>query len=223
MSMILNPYRYARESGETTFGNASREFDGVNDFVEFPITEDATAFTASMWVYLDTLSGRESFFYRTNGVRTNYSQQLGVTPYGNFFARLYDGGGKEVAGSTSVSTGTWYHIAMTAANSGNLRLYVDGSEEGTAASVSTMWTGGDRYWVGHDSNAAAWHDGLISGFQIYHSELSSGDIATLASYGDVSGAVLYAFGNDDDVLDYSGNGNDGTNNGSTYSTDGPLD
>lgn len=27
----------------------------------------------------------------------------------------------------------------------------------------------------------------------------------------------------DDVLDYSGNGNHGTNNGSTYSTDGPFD
>jgi hypothetical protein len=38
-----------------------------------------------------------------------------------------------------------------------------------------------------------------------------------------SGLIGWWILDDDDVLDYSGEGNDGVDTGTTFSTDGPLD
>lgn len=68
---------------------------------------------------------------------------MDVSGFVGNLARIYINGGgasNEARGTTSLTTGTWYHIAGTydhAASGGTLKMYVNGALEGTSTSAGT--------------------------------------------------------------------------------------
>jgi hypothetical protein len=182
--------RTGTTSGGTTWVagkvNNGLSFNGTNAYLSIPDGFDPTAFSVALWVK-PAVTSAQSILVRTDasGSTASWSHQLSINSSGKFEAYMWDGAAKTVTGTTTVSANTWYHIALTAANNGQMKLYVNGQAEGTAASISSMWTGGDRYWIGSNSGGGkGWFNGSADDAKLYDYALTSTDISNLYnSYG----------------------------------------
>ncbi len=159
------------------------EFDGTDDFVNLPYTSDPTVYTISAWVQ-PAQTSPASIVVRTSdaGPTTHWSHQLRIQSSGVFEHYAWDGSERTVLGTTVIKAGTWYSVVLVATNNGDVRLYVNGQEEGTATTVGTLWADGDRFLVGSNSgHAMGWFEGLVDDLRIYDNVLSAAEIAKLAS------------------------------------------
>ena len=162
-------------------GAESRDFDGTDDHIDIDISADPTEYTHLVWIRPDDVN-RRHILGRTDssGPTVSLSHDLRITPSGKAEHWLFDGGFPDVIGTTTLSTGTWYQIIGTAKNSGNAKLYVNATSEGTPAAVGTMWTGGDRLDLGEATLDSYSHfDGHIDEVWIIYTELDSDGITTL--------------------------------------------
>ncbi|MCJ8014443.1 LamG domain-containing protein [Paenibacillus sp. KQZ6P-2] len=154
-------------------GNAL-SFNGTNSFVDIPDALNPTAYTVSLWVKPEAATA-QNIWVRTDssGASRSFSHQLRINSSGKFEAYMYDGALKTVTGTTTVQAGTWYHIALSAKNNGQMKLYVNGQSEGTPASINKMWTGGTRYWLASNSGGGfGWFKGLADDVKLYNYVLS---------------------------------------------------
>lgn len=161
--------------------NNGLSFNGTNSYLNIPDSFDPTAYSVALWVK-PSVTSAQSIWVRTdaNGPTASWSHQLGINASGKFEAYMWDGAAKTVTGTTTAQANTWYYIALTAANSGQMKLYVNGQAEGTAAGIGSMWTGGDRYWAGSNSGGGkGWLNGVIDEVKIYNVALSSTDVLNL--------------------------------------------
>jgi len=159
------------------------EFDGTDDFVNLPYTSDPTVYTISAWVQ-PAQTSPASIVVRTSdaGPTTHWSHQLRIQSSGVFEHYAWDGSERTVLGTTVIKAGTWYSVVLVATNNGDVRLYVNGQEEGTATTIGTLWADGDRFLVGSNSgHAMGWFEGLVDDLRIYDNVLSAAEIAKLAS------------------------------------------
>ncbi|MEE9167479.1 MAG: LamG-like jellyroll fold domain-containing protein, partial [Candidatus Neomarinimicrobiota bacterium] len=211
-------------------GNAL-SFDGVDDYVSVSYVPDPTAYTIEAWVKPSDVTS-VNIIVRTdvNGPTASWSHQLSINPEGRFQHYTFDGSGRSVAGSTSISSGSWYHVAAMATNNGDMRLYVNGVEEGTSMSVSTLWTGGDRYYFGSNSTGSDYFSGTIDEVRIWNVARTKAEIQAdmnRALKGNETGLVGYwRFDESSGTTTYDGtpNGNNGTVNGGAQfvSSDAPI-
>jgi len=159
------------------------EFDGTDDFVNLPYTSDPTVYTISAWVK-PARTSPASIVVRTSdaGPTTHWSHQLRIQSSGVFEHYAWDGSERRVLGTTVIKAGTWYSVVFVATNNGDVRLYVNGQEEGTATTVGTLWADGDRFLVGSNSgHGMGWFEGVVDDLRIYDKVLSAAEIAKLAS------------------------------------------
>jgi hypothetical protein len=93
---------------------------------------------------------------------------------GTIESYTFDGGIKKVFGTTVLTPSNWYYVTAVAQNSGNMRVYLNGVEEGTPASINTLWTGGDRYYFGSNSaDSMGFFGGIIDELRFSSSVRSS--------------------------------------------------
>jgi len=158
--------------------NQSLLFDGADDYLELPLAPSPTVYTISAWLN-PASTDAASIIARTSGsgTTTNWSHQLRINSSGVFEHYTWDGSARTVTGTTAVEAGAWYFVAAIATNGGDVRLYVNGQEEGTATTVGTLWAAGDRYHVGSSSgNAMGWLEGMVDDIRIYDHELTEVEI-----------------------------------------------
>lgn len=211
-------------AGGIAFGNASRDFDGVNDYIDLgspiiPADGAAHDLTVAFWFNIDSAAD-EIFLSQYNaasGVRSVFRVLSNSLTF-------WKGGTTYLTHTLSPSTSQWYHACFTFEATGALKLYVDGVEVDTGTSTAS-WSSISTKIGAFTGTSPSYCDGRICDVRIYGRTISASEAADLAAGTDISSSNLLGWWlvNTDDVLDYSGNGNDGTNNGSTYSTDGPLD
>lgn len=220
-------------------------FDGSTSTINVDVPDSfvPTAYTIAGWVKAtDTTS--VGIFLRTNsacnsgGPTGAWSHEIRITSGSKFEAYTYDGGSKSVVGTTTVEANKWYYVVATAQNSGQMKLYVNGKEEGTPANIGTLWTSGLRYCLGtNDGDGFGWFQGTLDEFKFYPYARSQAQVlADYNSRGSVSGVSIQNSqnpGNNPDTLnqglvgywkmdeaswngttgeakDSSGNGNNGT-------------
>ncbi len=133
-------------------GGQSLDGNGTSQYVNIADANHPTAYTISAWVKPDTIRA-QSIVVRTDGSgpTTAWSHQIRMTTAGQFQAYTYDGAVKSITGITTAVAGQWYHVAVTAQNSGVMRLFVNGTEEGAPVGVASLWTGGTRWLIGSNS------------------------------------------------------------------------
>ena len=227
--MILNPYRFAAAAGG--FGNASRDFDGVDDKVTIAAAPlDDEPITISAWVKLDTITQVGGIF---NIEGDDGSQNAGfglLIVNGAFWAYAQKSSPSvfDYAASTStLNTTDWWHVCGVFRSSTDREIYINGTSEGTnTTNVLPNATIIDNACIGNRANTNNDQDfaGKIADVRVYDADIGATEIANLAAGTDYqTNLVGHWLLNSDDVLDYGSGGNDGTNDGSTYSTDGPLD
>lgn len=175
-------------SGTGIQGTAADFEDANSEYLTDPNTGqyDVTSGSVSVWVKIEnfsvgtispgiwstTLSNASA----TGGVTLRYSY---IDKKVNFY--VGNSGGGYTESTTALTTGTWYHIVATWTPSA-IKVYVNGSNEGTDSTVSTV-TAGTTLHIGKDAPNARYFDGLIDEVGFWSKELSSTEVTDLYNSG----------------------------------------
>ena len=243
---LINSYRFGVAGvAFDGFGNASRSFDGVNDYINLGDSDDFSfgdastdsPFSVSAWVKMTDATN----FRIVSRAGISYEWLLNIAGNDKLYWALYDNNGSNYRGLTSTATlttyeGSWIHIAATYDGSGGTNaqdgmiMYLTEFGGSTSALSTVDFTAG-TYVAMHNLSGSTelgrftsnYAEGNIADVRLYNKELSSAEVQNIADGTHVTDSLVgWWLDDDDDVLDNAGT-NDGTNNGSTYSTDGPAD
>ena len=124
---------------QSKFGGSSCYFDGTFSKLTGTLssaigTEDVTV---ELWYNPGAIDLQVLVDFRAADDASGFSIDLGNSVSGKL--NIYTAAAARVIGSTTLVTGTWYHVAAVR-TSGKLRLYVNGVEEGTAYSDTANYT-----------------------------------------------------------------------------------
>ena len=225
-------------------------FDGVNDYVALPDNSlnFIGDFTTSFWFYANAFVGQDSFVTCENWVAPNDNGWYIYHYQGNLGFSVYNGtnstGWKT---STTITTGTWYHVVVVKNRSVSPKFYINGALVGTVLRTGTDTTlnagyattqycslGTDRYAV---STAQAYLNGKMDGVNVWQREITQAEVTELYNSGngkqitatpivqtglvlnlDASRKSSYS-GSGTTWIDISGNGNNGAmTNGPVFGT-----
>jgi len=222
------------------------EFDGNDDYVDLPaIIPDSpiTALTFSMWVNPQynptTYSGNPG---AEGGDSYGYAITCGAS-YWHFMIRVSSGSTEDTNyfrakyATSNFNENNWYHLVGTYDGGPNeLKFYSDGILRDANTGVPDSFTNpAGEAWIGMDTGvfgAPNEFNGLIDEVRIYNRALSAGEVERLYKMGqpkwaagtDMTGLVGYwrfDEGTGAFVGDHSGQGNNGTWNGTgAHWTDG---
>lgn len=111
---------------------------GFNDAARF--TLGSSDWTVEFWVNFSSVTGFRwlSGHSASSGANTTVAYGIGKTASAGSKPYILCCSGStayEVTGGTTVTTGTWYHFAA-ARNGNNLRMFMDGAQEGSNTSVT---------------------------------------------------------------------------------------
>jgi len=106
-----------------------------------------------------------------------WSHQLRINADGKF-EHYVDADEKYVVTHTqTVVLGQWYHVAGVAVGGGEMRLFVDGQEEGTACDVGDLRQKLDRWFVGSASgDGMGYFEGTIAEVRLWNLPRSEEEI-----------------------------------------------
>lgn len=119
------------DTAQFKFGTASMLFDGVNDYISGDGSSDFAMangdFTVDFWVRFNALGSPVLF-----DTGPNFS---GPVAYIEIFVsatkiRFWTAGAERITGTTVITTGSWYHVALTRKD-GSTRLFLNGVQEGS--------------------------------------------------------------------------------------------
>ena len=124
-------------TAQSKFGGSSMAFDGTGDYLYrsySPLFELGTGnFTIEWWMNPDSSQNSTSaIFYFFSGV-SYFITHNNLTAYPNLitvYVDNYGSGTRVLTGTTTLSSGTWYHVAITR-SSGVWNLYVNGVLQGS--------------------------------------------------------------------------------------------
>jgi hypothetical protein len=160
---------------------AALSFDGEDDSVtvdnetNFDLTG---SLTIAVWIKVATFSQQwQPIVTKGNSTwRLQRNRESGVIKF-NCDGR---GGQRGAVGRTQVADGAWHHIAATSDGT-TLRLYVDGSEDGTARADAETKVNDHPVMIGAKagSNDVHFH-GVIDDVRIYRRALSADEVMRLA-------------------------------------------
>jgi len=218
-----------------SFGGASREFDGVNDKIDLPSGylelqgDDAVSFSVWIWLTNKDHNG-EGYIGNWDGAQGWFLQMSNQNAEFNIASSWENGHLRAVSDSLSPNYENWAHIAITydgSESENGFNFYING----TPATSLRVKFGGAPSTISYTLDpiigyriTAFHYTGKLADFRYYTKELSNADVATIYGGSHVpDGLSGWWLTDADDVLDYSGSGNHGTNDGSVFSTDGPLD
>ena len=162
-------------TAQSKFGGSSLLLDGNSDYIyianddlDFSSTE---SFTLEFWVYFNNIDDGNivNFYSDYSGASNGMSIDKST---GNVL-RAHNGDSTRITGTTTVSAGQWYHIALSG-TSGSYKLFLNGTQEGSTS--SNGFTGGTTnkyigtfYWAGL-GGAVRLVNGYIEDFRITKGE-----------------------------------------------------
>ena len=123
------------DTAQKKFGTSSILLDGTEDNVKVPTSEDF-GFGTSNWcleafIRPNSVTGIQHIFDLRDGSATDTAPKL----YLNGTTLHYGVGNSSTRSGGTLSTGTWYHVAV-ARNGGTTKLFLDGVELGTGADTN---------------------------------------------------------------------------------------
>jgi hypothetical protein len=122
---------------QSKFGGSSMSFDGTGDYLVAPASVLNNVFPADVtiecWVYFNSVANTPHIW--NIGTATTNRMTLYVTS--SKFALYSDTGtgSNKITGTTTLSTGQWYYVAIVKSGS-TFTLYVNGASEGTSTTTA---------------------------------------------------------------------------------------
>ncbi len=151
-----------------------------------PVVNTSASFTVSAWVKFNNTNGNQTFVSMDGTKLSGFFLQINGTPGKFAFIRhISDSTSSAAAAALSSVTptvGTWYHVVgedNTA--TGQLQLYVNGTEAATAAYTANWQASGNTligrgYW---NSAPSDFVNGAVSDVQMYQAALSTAQVDAL--------------------------------------------
>ena len=136
---------------QSKFGGASMYFDGTGDYLIMRNTENLTLgtgdFTIEFWVYYNSGLTADVALFDGRPASTN-----GVYPliYSNTTGKVvwYINSAARITATTTLSTGTWYHIAVARSGT-STKMFINGTQEGSTYTDSNSYLpGANRPTIG---------------------------------------------------------------------------
>lgn len=165
----------------------SVSLDGYNDYVDLPtsVVNGLTDCTISVWVNLDTVGTWSRIF----DFGSSTSSYMFLTPKNSYTNRLRfaittsgTGGEQVIDTTTTITTGTWYHVAVRF-NGSVATIYVNGVQVGQNSSMtltpSSLGASWNNYFGRSQYSADPYLDGRLDDFRIYNRALSASEIGEL--------------------------------------------
>ena len=215
----------------------SLNFDGESDYVEIidesAMIANSDQMTLSGWIYprgpnADSWTQFDGFF----GFRNESDADFYLLQLGNYKVegRLRSGDGVFTIATVenSIISETWHHLALTYDGS-NIILYIDGIEAGSTEAYGQITNGSVPLTIGRlvFDNTNFDLDGQVDEVSLWNHALTAQEIQD-NMYTDLTGEEglvghwNFNEGSGDIANDESGNGNDGSINGATWSTNVPF-
>ena len=146
--------------------------DGSNDYILVNSQANIlskTAYTKIAFIYIS------NFSTVNNIISGGFSGQHAFWMFGTDKLNAgHNGAWNTVVGATSLSLNTWYFAAVTYSDSTGWKLYLNGREDGTSATITTF-TGNQEIVIGAYSSGNNF-TGRISNIQVYNRALSATEI-----------------------------------------------
>lgn len=167
--------------------NNAVDLNGSTQYITCDTTffdPSAGAFSIAAWVNADvvgSLGNEKVIAHQFDGSGTGRtllsSNAQSATKLATFI------GGSELAGSTTLTTGTWYHVCVTVSASGSRNLYLNGSlNAGPSTDAPEAATG--ALLVGrHKTDLTRNWNGRVDDFRVYSRELSASEVSDLYNAG----------------------------------------
>lgn len=156
------------------YGTGSISFDGSAYLYSRALPNPNVAlrtgdFTVEAWINTNVLTGEKGFIQTSataGGLQTSYTDGIiGVIVAGaGSYTISMNVGGTNVTGSIAITTGTWYHIALTR-SSGSVRLFINGVLAAGPTTITADLTG-QYICVGGYYNTSYLWNGYIDDLRI---------------------------------------------------------
>jgi len=159
-------------------------FDGVDDEIMIPHlpTIITTQYTIEAWVRPAGKDGKVSamnIIARSDDTypMSAWSHQLRINREGKFEHYVEADDKYAVAHTVTVNPGQWYHLAGVAVADGELKLYVDGQEEGNSVDIGALRQKLDRYFIGSATgDGMSMFEGVIAEVRVWNLPRSEEEI-----------------------------------------------
>ena len=212
----------ARRNDPELLLSGATSFDGDDDYISFPFQESGN-YTISAWFKLDV--AQTSIVVNWGDQATGERRSLLIWNGGSGGYHVYSSTyGSNIAGSTVLSTGVWYHASVTVdVSDGSAKVYLNGSLDGSGTNTINSFTGTTGE-IGRQPSGE-YFEGSIANVGIWNRALSASEIESIywkGQYADLKGTELTNlvswYNLSADANDSTGT-NNGTNNGATFLTD----
>ena len=170
------------------------DFDGTNDYIDINAkVVSSFPMSFSCWFKMDITSIQTVICTNNSanygGIWVGFDNTRIVVQYG-------DGTGLDAADrrsydyNTTLSTGTWYNLVVTATDytSANTKVYINTSEisfsSGSGTATSVDWSIGESLLCSNWANATNWRfNGILDQTGLWSKILSSDEVSTLYNSG----------------------------------------
>jgi hypothetical protein len=204
----------------TGVSGTALEFDGVDDYAESSLNSALNSnLTIELWMKSKYQSSNQEDQRRILDLDTSGSRgfQLCLSPNGTLLIDNTGGPDSEAHTSKSYNDGNWHHIVGIREGS-NYHLYVDGLYKN---STSGMIPSYNYVYIAKIAENWGYFNGTIDEVRIYNRSLTADEIKTHYEEKKSPGLVAewhFDEGSGNITEDSSGNGNDGTIHGATWTT-----
>ena len=186
-------------TAQSKFGGSSLYFDGTaGDDVILPASSAylfSADFTIEMWFYMIALN-TYSVLYATYAGSTAGSIEIQLRSASGNKIRMWYNSGNSFDSNTSISTGQWYHFALTRSGT-TVTYWLNGTSDGTMTLSGDMGrSNSDLYFGSWNSNSAYTFNGYIDDVRVtngvarYTSTFTPPATAHSTSAGDVNKQIL---------------------------------
>ncbi len=165
-------------SNNTTSGGTRLQFDGVDDYVAItsnPSIQPSNQLTLSGWINVTSLTSNRPVISK-DSANFNSSFSLTVNTVGQLiFSVNTTTGFQSLNSSTSITTGTWNHIAATYDN-GLMTIFINGDTAGTFLHSGSIINNNGDLFLGRNINLGLFYNGGIDEFKLWTTALTSNQI-----------------------------------------------
>jgi len=224
------------------FGNPGKaySFNGTNAYISVPNSSSLSIvgdITISAWIYDYGDNGAGYHTVLTKDLSGSWSYNISISLIaggtGQEYKKVFSGRRNNPTGdykfsNVAIDTNRWTHLVVTIKND-TIHFFENGVDIGFIASLGDVFTipmidQNIGLTIGWNNEAGQWMSGKLDDIRIYSRALNVAEIDTLYHEGGwanplpTNGLVAY-YPFNGNANDESGNGNNGTNNGATLTTD----
>ncbi len=203
-SISSNNATWTNDPTSTTgkYGNAIN-YDGSNDYLATSLSLNlGQPFTWSAWVNINSSSSVNRFFGQGNVGSGGTGFAVAAANSTNKI-RVYYPNNSYQDSADSITTGSWYHIAITRAENGtnNIKVYINGVYSALSNETASPSDTSSYFEVGRLISSTAQYSGTnkkIDEVRIYNRALSAGEVYNLYKH-DPTSNYFFTDCNDSDI------------------------